>query len=62
MRIKQFGEFLRSWDIFGHQISLHHKGDGSYKTILGFFISAVVFSLIVSNLVTLTVAFADGSR
>ena len=53
---------MRSWDIFGHKVSVHHKGETTYKTLLGFFISTLAFGLIISNLVLLSTAFMDGSR
>ena len=62
MRFERIGNYLRSWDIFGHKVTVNHKGEDSYKTMLGFIISATVFGLIVSNFVTLSVGFMDGSR
>ena len=60
--LKKFTAYLRSWDIFGHKVSVHHKGETSYKTSLGFVVSTVVFGLIIANLINLTTAFMDDSR
>ena len=58
----QVVDYLRSWDIFGHQLSVHRKGESSHKTILGFFVSVCVFGLIVSNFTTLLTGFLDNSK
>ena len=61
-KASQVVNYLRSWDIFGHQLSVHHKGDSSHKTLLGFFVSVCVFGLIVSNFITLYSGFLDNSK
>ena len=62
MRVKQVANYLRSWDIFGHPVSVHYKGEDTFKTMFGFFVTTAVFGLIISNFVTLSTAFMDGSK
>lgn len=60
--MQKLGDFIRSYDIFGHKISVHLKGDDSFKSLVGSIASTIVFALILSNLVNLCSAFMDGSR
>ena len=62
MRVKQVTNFLRSWDIFGHPVTVHYRGEDTFKTLFGFFVTTAVFGLIISNFITLGTAFMDGSK
>ena len=62
MSVSKVVDYLRSWDIFGHQVSVHHKGESSYKTLLGFFVSVCVFGLIISNFINIMTGFLDNSK
>ena len=37
--MKKFFRFLKSFDRFGHPISVNYKGAGKYNTLFGFFIT-----------------------
>ena len=58
---QRFVDFLVSWDIYGHQIGVNYHGKSTYQTRLGAFCSFTTAVLIMINLVTLLVAFNDGS-
>ena len=62
MSVNQVVDYLRSWDFFGHQLSVTHKGESSYKTLLGFFVSVCVMGLIISNFTNLLTGFLDNSK
>ena len=54
--------FLVSQDIFGHPISVHYKGSDTYQTRLGSFVTIIAYTLMIVNLLTLTIAFVDHSN
>ena len=35
-------------DIYGHSIGVHYKGDGSYRTSLGSFVTLITVALVMS--------------
>ena len=43
-------------------MSVHHKGETAYKTLLGFLVTVGVFGLIVFNFINLFTGFLDGSK
>ena len=57
-----FSQFLTSLDIFGHPITVNFRGEGTFKTRLGAFMTLCVFALMIFNLVNLSAAFIDGSK
>ena len=51
--------FLKWFDIYGHQISVNYKGDGMFKTNFGGLLSLATIVLIIVNTVSLTTQFVD---
>ena len=49
-------------DMFGHVIGVHYRGRDAYKTCLGATVSLVTYALMIINIVSLSIAFNDGSR
>ena len=58
----KFSKFMMRFDIFGHPISVHFKGEETYKTRLGVFVSICVLAFMTFNFVNLVTVFMDGSR
>ena len=48
--------------MYGHVIGVHYRGRGSYQTRLGAFFTFATYVLMIVNLVTLILAFQDGSK
>ena len=61
-RLRDFGQFLVNFDMYGHSIGVHYQGNGAYKTRLGAFVTVLTYALMMSNLVALIGAFFDGSN
>ena len=55
-------EFFVDQDIFGHAITVHYRGRDSFKTCLGSLCTLATYVLMAVNLMTLWVAFLDGTR
>ena len=53
---------FKSIDIFGHPISVNYRGEDTFKTRLGAFFTIVVYTLMIFNLVQLSIAYVDGSK
>ena len=51
--------FLKWFDIYGHQVSVNYKGDGMFKTNFGGLLSLATIVLIIVNTVSLTTQFVD---
>ena len=49
-------------DMYGHVIGVHYRGSGSYQTKLGAFVTLATYVLMIINMVTLLIAFKDGSK
>ena len=39
---------FKSIDIYGHSIGVHYRGDGSYRTSLGSFVTLITVALVLS--------------
>ena len=48
--------------MYGHVIGVHYRGSGSYQTKLGAFVTLATYVLMIINMVTLFIAFKDGSK
>ena len=44
--MKKFFRYLKSFDQFGHPISVNYKGGTKYNTLFGFFITLVNFAFV----------------
>ena len=55
-------ECMRKLDMFGHKITVNHKGEDSYKTLAGFFFTVPIVALMLFNFANLASDFMDGSR
>ena len=62
MSLKRLEKIIVGQDMYGHVIGVHYRGRGSYQTRLGAFFTFATYVLMIVNLVTLIVAFQDGSR
>ena len=62
MSLKRLEEIVIGQDMYGHVIGVHYKGNGSYQTKLGAFVTLTTYILMTVNLVTLLMAFNDGSN
>ena len=51
---------FRSWDVFGHPITIKYYGESTHKTNFGAFMTLVVFVLIMFELVGLTTDYIEG--
>ena len=61
MGTNKIKEFFIDQDIYGHAIGVHYRGRDAYKTCLGSLFTLATYVLMIINLVTLWVAFIDGS-
>ena len=61
-KANRFERMIVNYDIFGHAIGVHYRGSGAFKTRLGAFCTIVTKVLIIVNLVSLFIAFRDGSN
>ena len=52
-----FLKFIKSLDIYGHQVGVHYRGDSSFKTGIGAFLTLLSLFLIFSNTLGLFVSF-----
>ena len=62
MSLKRLEEIIVGQDMYGHVIGVHYRGSGSYQTKLGAFVTLATYVLMVINMVTLFIAFKDGSN
>ena len=62
MRMASVLEYMRKWDMFGHTITVNHKGEDAFKTLAGFFLTVPIFALMLFNFGNLASDFMDGSR
>ena len=62
MSLKRLEEIMVGQDMYGHVIGVHYRGSGSYQTKLGAFVTLATYVLMVVNMVTLLIAFKDGSK
>ena len=61
-KAKQLERMIINQDIFGHAIGVHYRGDDTFKTRLGALCTIATYVLITVQLVTLIIAFNDGSN
>ena len=52
-----FSKFVTDWDIFGHQVNISYLGNSSYKTKFGAFVTLLLYSIMIANMVILIMAF-----
>ena len=52
-----FLKFVKGFDIYGHQVGVHYRGDSSFKTGVGAFLTFLSFILISLNTLDLFVSF-----
>ena len=62
MSLKRLEDIIVGQDMYGHVIGVHYKGSGSYQTKLGALVTFVTYTLMSINMVTLFMAFEDGSK
>ena len=62
MSLKRLEDIIVGHDMYGHVIGVHYKGSGSYQTKLGALVTLVTYILMSINMVTLFMAFEDGSK
>lgn len=55
-------EFLVNQDIYGHVFGVSYRGRSTYQTGLGSLCTLATYVLMVVNLLTLWIAFMDGSN
>ena len=46
--MKEIVDKFKSIDIYGHSIGVHYRGDGSYRTALGSFVTLITAALVMS--------------
>ena len=51
---KHLLEMITNQDIYGHPIGINYKGSGTYKTLLGAFVTLITKALMYYNTITLT--------
>ena len=54
--------FIVGQDMYGYAIGINYKGSGTFQTRLGAFCTFATYALILTNLITLIIAFNDGSK
>lgn len=62
MSLTRLEEIIVGQDMYGHVIGVHYKGSGSYQTKLGALVTLATYVLMTVNMVTLYMAFQDGSN
>ena len=62
MSLKRLEEIIVGQDMYGHVIGVHYRGSGSYQTKVGAFFTLATYVLMTINMVTLLIAFEDGSN
>ena len=55
-------EIFKDVDIFGHPIKINYRGNDTYKTKLGAFVTILTFALVMFNTIELTQSFLDHSK
>ena len=55
-------ELFLDLDMYGHAIGVHYRGRGAYKTRLGALLTLATYVLMTVNMVSLFIAFNDGSK
>ena len=60
--MKRCGKKLVELDRYGHQVGVHFKGSGTYNTKLGAIMTLATYTLVLFNMVSLIIAFADSSK
>ena len=56
---KHLLEMITNQDIYGHPIGINYKGSGTYKTLLGAFVTLITKALMIYNTISLTLAYFD---
>ena len=60
--MSKVAEMFRELDMYGHAIGVTYRGSDKYKTNLGALVTLVTYILMTINLLSLLVAFNDGSK
>ena len=53
----KFSSFALGADIYGHQIGVNYEGNETYKTGLGVTCTLLVYTLMLANIIIMSIAF-----